>query len=71
MKKTQTFEGAMARLAEIVELLDRSELPLNESLKLFGEGAELIAYCNKSLGDAKLKLETLFPEQPEVENAGG
>lgn len=70
MKKTQTFEDAMARLEDIVARLDRSELPLNESLKLFGEGAELVKFCNKSLGDAKLKIETLFPELPEVEDAG-
>ena len=34
----RTFESQMARLEEIVRLLERGEAPLNESMKLFEEG---------------------------------
>ena len=34
---------------------------LDESLKLYTEGAELIRQCNEQLEAAQLKIETLFP----------
>ena len=61
MKKNISFEQAMARLDEIVSKLDSGESTLEESLGLYGEGAELIAFCEKTLEAAKLKIETLFP----------
>jgi len=61
MKMDISFEQAMARLDEIVSKLDSGENTLEESLKLYGEGAELIAFCEKTLETAKLKIETLFP----------
>lgn len=67
VKKTKTFEQAMDRLDEIVAELDKGEATLDESLKLFGEGAELLSLCEKKLGDAKLTVEKLFP-QPEEGN---
>lgn len=35
------FEAAIKRLNEIVQLLERGELPLEESLRLFEEGVKL------------------------------
>ncbi|MCL2034097.1 MAG: exodeoxyribonuclease VII small subunit [Oscillospiraceae bacterium] len=61
MKMDISFEQAMARLDEIVGKLDSGENTLEESLKLYGEGAELIAFCEDTLETAKLKIETLFP----------
>ena len=61
----KTFEQAMARLDEIVRALDGGALPLDDSLTLFSEGAALIAFCNKSLEEAKLTLEQLFPGDEE------
>jgi len=63
-----TFEKAMSRLDEIVKALEKEGAPLDESLKLFGEGAELIAYCNKALETAQLKIEELFPEEEHLTN---
>ena len=66
MKKNLTFEQAMSRLEEIVSRLDRADDSLEQSLSLFGEGAELVAFCNKSLENAKLQIETMFPQREEV-----
>lgn len=63
MKKNPSFEEAMARLDAIVAALDSGDTPLEDSLKLYGEGAELLAMCESKLKDAKLKIETLFPEE--------
>lgn len=53
MKKEQTFEQAMQRLQEIVQLLENGDAPLDESLKLFEEGAKLADLCNKKLKNAE------------------
>lgn len=63
MKKNTTFEQAMGRLDQIVAALDQGEAGLEESLKLFSEGAELIAFCNTKLRDAELTIEKLYPEE--------
>lgn len=66
MKKNLTFEEAMTRLDSIAATLDSGETPLEESLALYGEGAELLAFCEKKLKDAKLKIETLFPGEDKI-----
>lgn len=54
-----TFETAMARLEEIVALLEGGKCTLDESLKLFEEGARLTAFCNESLKAAEQKITQL------------
>lgn len=61
MKKKLKFEEAMQRLEEIVAILGDGDTPLDQSLALYAEGAELIALCDRQLTDAKLKIDTLFP----------
>ena len=55
-KKTLSFEEAMQRLEEIVRLLERGDVPLEESLALFEEGSGLIAQCSKLLDRAEQKV---------------
>lgn len=54
-----TFETAMARLEEIVALLEGGNCTLDESLKLFEQGAKLTAFCNESLKAAEQKITQL------------
>ncbi len=54
-----TFESAMARLEEIVAQLEGGNCTLDESLKLFEEGAKLTAFCNESLKAAEQKITQL------------
>lgn len=56
-KKNGTFEESMARLEQIVRSLEQGNVPLEESLKLFQEGTELVRSCGKLLDDAKLQIE--------------
>lgn len=59
-KKTEkTFEESLARLEEIVRLLERGDAPLAESLGLFEEGANLIKTCSKQLDEAEQKVVQL------------
>ena len=63
-----TFEQAMARLDEIVKLLERGDAPLEQSLALFEEGTGLMRACSAQLDQAEQKVRLLLagPEgQPE------
>ena len=41
-EKNQSFEQNMARLEQIVRAMERGDVALEESLKLFQEGTELV-----------------------------
>lgn len=65
MKKNLTFEAAMERLEKVVAQLDAGEATLDESLKLFAEGAQLLAFCNNALEKAELTLQQVFPAEKQ------
>ena len=56
MAEEMTDEKAVKRLEEIVDLLEKNEAPLDESMKLFEEGTKLAAFCNEKLVNAKQKI---------------
>ena len=51
-----TYEKAIERLDEIVSLLEKNEVSLDESLALFEEGTKLTSFCTKKLSEAKAKI---------------
>lgn len=55
----KTFEQSLARLEEIVRLLEKGDAPLAESLGLFEEGAGLVRACEKQLDEAEQKVVKL------------
>jgi exodeoxyribonuclease VII small subunit len=57
------FEKALARLETIVSELERGELSLDESLKIFEEGVKLSKTCLKMLDDAERKVEILVQDK--------
>jgi len=58
-KNNMTFEASMDRLEQIVRLLERGEVSLEESLKLFQEGTALVASCGKLLDEAELEVKKI------------
>jgi len=60
---TPKFENALARLETIVTELERGELPLEESLKIFEEGVKLSKTCLKILDEAEKKVEILVQDK--------
>jgi len=58
-QNNQTFEQNMQRLEQIVRAMERGEVPLEESLKLFQEGTELIRVCGKLLDEAQLQVQKI------------
>ncbi len=58
-----TFEQKMQRLEQIVRAMERGDIPLEESLKLFQEGAELVQSCGKLLDEAELQVKKIVTAQ--------
>ena len=70
VKKQKSFEESMARLDEIVRLLEQGDRPLDEALTLFEEGTQLVKACGKMLDQAEQKVVKLQkgPEGEPVES---
>lgn len=58
-KNELTFEEALSRIEEIVELLDSGEASLDGSLALFEEGVGLVKMCSSKLDDVEQKVKIL------------
>lgn len=58
-QKKPSFEEALGRLDEIVRHLEKGDLPLSESLKLFEEGSGLLKNCSAMLDEAEQKVVKL------------
>lgn len=54
-----SFESALKRLEDIVNRLERGEVPLEESIALYETGARLKAHCEAKLKDAELKVQQI------------
>ncbi len=64
--KKQSFEEAMGRLEDIVAQLEKGECGLDQSLKLFEEGAGLAGKCEELLDQAEQKVKLLLANDEEV-----
>jgi exodeoxyribonuclease VII small subunit len=58
--KSKSFETQLASLEQIVRELERGDLPLEESLKLFEEGVRLSRECQERLNQAERRIEVLL-----------
>jgi exodeoxyribonuclease VII small subunit len=54
-----SFERNMERLEQIVRAMERGDVPLEESLKLFQEGTKLVESCGKLLDEAELQVKKI------------
>jgi len=58
-----TFEASLKKLETIVDQLEKGDLTLEESLKLFEEGIGLSAACKKELEAAEGKVQMLIKQR--------
>ena len=67
--QNKTFEESMQRLEQIVRAMERGDVALEESLKLFQEGTELVRGCGKLLEEAELQVKKIMtaPDGSPVE----
>ena len=54
------FEECLQRLEQIVQELEKGEVPLEKSLTLFEEGMQLSRDCQKQLEQAEARVEILL-----------
>jgi exodeoxyribonuclease VII small subunit len=68
-----TFEQALSQLEQIVQKLEKGELPLEESLRLYEEGIRLSRLCHGKLEEAEGRIEVLLKDargEPVLDAAG-
>ena len=58
--KKLDLESSLQSLEELVERMENGGLSLEESLKEFESGINLVQSCQKSLTEAEQKVETLL-----------
>lgn len=54
-----SFEAALKRLEEIVRRLESGEVPLDESISLYGEGDMLRQQCEARLAAAQARIDRI------------
>ena len=59
-EQNKSFEQNMQRLEQIVRAMERGDVALEESLKLFQEGTELVRSCGKLLDEAQLQVKKIM-----------
>jgi exodeoxyribonuclease VII small subunit len=65
--KELDFEQALGELEQLVERLERGDLPLDEALKTFERGVALTRHCQSSLKAAQQKVEILMRKSGQAE----
>jgi exodeoxyribonuclease VII small subunit len=58
-----TFEESLKKLEGIVAQLERGDLPLEDSIKMFEEGVRLSSLCKQELESAESKVEILLKQR--------
>ena len=62
-EQNASFEMSMQRLEQIVRILERGDAPLEDSMKLFQEGTELVRGCSRLLDEAQLQVKKIMVSQ--------
>ena len=65
-KKELNFEELMVKLEDITNKLEKEQLSLDESVKLFEEGMQISKECNNKLEDAEKRITILINENNEI-----
>ena len=60
--ENMTFEQALNRLEEIVQLLEKDTTSLDQSVDLFQEGIQLSNYCSKKINNVCMQLHLTLSE---------
>ena len=65
-EEERPFEVQLARLEEIVRLLERGERPLEESLSLYEEGMTLAKACSTRLDTIEVRIKELVERNGSI-----
>ena len=56
---TETYEQKIERLKQIIEKIEDGNTSLDESIRLYEQGAMLVKQCETLLNEAEVKITTL------------
>ena len=65
--KQLTYSEAIARLDEIVQLIDNNEVEIDQLADKIKEANKLIAFCSEKLIKAEKEMENLLAETQETD----
>ena len=65
-KEEVNFEELIQKLEEITNKLEKEQLSLDESVKLFEEGMHISKQCNSKLEDAEKRITMLINDNNEI-----
>ncbi len=65
-KKEVNFEELIEKLEDITNKLEKEQLSLDESVKLFEEGMQISKECNSKLEDAEKRITILINQNDEL-----
>ena len=65
--KQLTYSEAIARLDEIVQLIDNNEVEIDQLADKIKETNKLIAFCSEKLTKAEKEMENLLAEKQETD----
>ena len=61
-EQPKSFEASLEALEQIVQELERGDLPLEKSLELFEQGIGLSRQCQERLSQAERRIEILLKD---------
>lgn len=64
-RKTESYEGLMTKLEEILSNMDSGEISLEDSMKKYEEGIKICNKLYKILNDSENKIKILMNEGEE------
>lgn len=67
-RKKETFESNMARLQEIISMLESPGLPLEKGIELYREGMQCSAFCKQELEKARHEVSIWQEKSRSLEN---
>lgn len=65
-KKEENFEELMQKLEEITDKLEKEQLSLDDSVKLFEDGMKISKKCSSKLEDAEKRITILINQNDEI-----
>lgn len=61
----KTLEMALTELNEIIDKMDKIEIPLEESFYLYHQGVKLVQFCNEKIDKVEKEIQILNEEYVE------
>jgi len=65
-KEEKSFEELMDKLEEITNKLEKEQLSLDDSVKLFEEGMNISKECNSKLEEAEKRITILIEDKDKL-----